>query len=225
MKIYDCEQGSPEWIALRLGMPTASEFDKIVTPKKLEMSASTRDYAIRLIAEKALGRPMMALDNLEWVERGKLLEPQARRVYEFEHDVITTRVGFITTDDGRFGASPDSLICDDGVLELKCPAPHTHLKYVLNEELAPEYYLQVQGQMFVAERDYADLVSFSDEMPMFERRVARDDRVISKLSNALNDFHGLLGELTERARKAGMFVAKEKRVATPVDAMAAEYGE
>ena len=103
MKIHHVTQGSPEWTALRIGIPTASAFDKIITPAKGQLSKSSRPYAFLLVAEQLLGRTLDSLEGLEWIERGKELEPQAVRMYEFAEDCETAPVGFITSDDGRMG--------------------------------------------------------------------------------------------------------------------------
>ena len=131
MKIIDCEQGTPEWIKARLGIPTASEFHKIVgnatgelsrSRDKKGLSETARKYAYRLVAETLLERELDRVPGTPWaMERGKRLEPLAREQYAFTHDVELRQVGFVTTDDGRVGCSPDGLIVGArGGLEIKC---------------------------------------------------------------------------------------------------------
>jgi hypothetical protein len=104
--IHNVEQGTDAWVKLRLGIPTASCFDQIITPKTGQLSKSANKYMYLLIAEKLLNRQLTSLDNLEWIARGKELEPDAAKAYEFIEEVETKPVGFITTDDGLIGASP-----------------------------------------------------------------------------------------------------------------------
>lgn len=205
MKLHDCDQGSIDWMMLRLGIPTASEFHKIVTPKKLELSSQAKPYAYRLIAETLLNRPMDSLENLEWVTRGKELEPHAVKVYEATEEVETRPVGFITTDDGRVGASPDRLIVGKNAgLEIKCPSPQMHIQYML-EGFGDDYRLQVQGQMYVAELDFVDRFSYHPEMPPVPIRTYREEEVIKILRDRLNEFNDMKDELLMKATASGFF--------------------
>lgn len=219
MKIHDVDQASPEWYALRLGIPTASRFDEIITPKTGQFSKSSRAYMFRLIAEKLLNQSLDNLDNLEWVERGKELEPQAVRMYEFEREIKTRSVGFITSNDGEMGASPDRLIVgENGGLEIKCPAPQTHVQYMV-DGLGDKYKVQVQGQIYVAELEYVDRYSFHPSMPPVFIRTYRDDAYIDLLAAALRQFIDEKNEILERVKVAGMF-AERTQIMTPIDALA-----
>lgn len=205
MKVHFVEQGTPAWLALRLGIPTASEFDRIVTPTG-KLSAQARAYAHRLTAERLLNRPMDGLDHLEWVARGKELEPEAARMYEFQKEAKTVKVGFVTTDDGQTGASPDRLAGDAGLLEIKCPAPHTHIGYLLDGMPADaKYKPQVQGQLLVAEREWTDFMSYSPEMPPAIIRTVRDEPFIRTLRQALDEFNDMREEMYQRALALGAF--------------------
>lgn len=207
MKIYaDVEQGSDAWLHLRLGIPTASNFHKIVTPKKAELSKGAVDYALSLVAERLLNASSEASILNPWVERGKDLEPMAVQHYEFTHDVKTVPVGFITTDDGSIGCSPDRLVAHDFkvALEIKCPSPAVHLGYLLNGT-DDDYKPQVQGQIFVAELDRAELYSFHERMPAARIQNTRDEDYIAKLAAALARFNDNLLSLFERAQSLGAF--------------------
>lgn len=232
MIVHDVEQGSEAWLQLRLGMPTSSEFHRIVTPKG-KLSTQARRYAIWLVTEQLLNRSLQAIDHLEWVERGKLMESEAVRLYEFENDVRTWPVGFITTDDGRIGCSPDRLIGGAGPagganaglaglagLEIKCPAPHTHMEYLL-DGFGDDYMPQVQGQMLVAGFEYVDRMSYHPEMPPVRVRTWRDEAYLRVLADALAAFCDMKDELLERARVAGQFA--ERAVLLP--ALNGAYGE
>jgi hypothetical protein len=219
MKIHNVEQGSADWIALRIGIPTASQFHKIITPKTLELSSQARRYAFFLVAEKLMNESLNPLENLEWIERGKLLEPQAVKMYEFDQEVSTMPVGFLTTDDGRIGASPDRLIVDQAAaLELKCPAPHTHLEYLI-DGFGADYMAQVQGQAYVGDFEWVDRYSFHPLMPSALMRTYRDEAYIKKLADALARFVDMKDELLEQARGKGYFGARD-RLITAVDEMA-----
>lgn len=216
MKIHDCEQGSAEWFKLRLGIPTASDFDQIVTPKTGKLSASSRRYAYRLVAERLLNAPMQTLDGVQYVERGRELEPAAVRQYEFAEEVETARVGFITTDDGLTGASPDRLIVGRPAgLEIKCPAAHTHIGYLLDGH-DDAYRPQVQGQLYVAEFERVDFYSYHPLMPAALIRTPRDEPFIRLLRDALAEFHERLADMTARAKALGIF-QRAAEVRTPVE--------
>ena len=117
MKIHDCKQNTTEWLDLRAGIPTASQFDRIITPTG-KPSASAIPYMHQLLAERLMGRPITGYVSFD-MDRGKDLEPEAVSFYEFTQDVETMPVGFITNDEETIGASPDRLIGSDGLLEIK----------------------------------------------------------------------------------------------------------
>lgn len=174
MKILDMQQGSPEWHYARLGIPTASQADRILTPSKLKPATAAQLYRFELLAEWVLGSP------LEWghtgfTERGKDLEAEARTAYELEIGADVERVGLVLTDDGMFGGSPDGLIGSEGGLEIKCPAIHTHVGYLLEPEaLAAEYRGQVQALLWLTGRSWWDLWSYNPELPPVRVRVEPD---------------------------------------------------
>lgn len=221
MKIHQVEQGSQEWYDLRLGIPTASSFHKIITPKTRKFSSQARKYAFMLVAETLLKRPMESLEGLEWIERGKMLEDDARKHYEFSYEVKAQKVGFITTDDGKTGCSPDSLIDSDGMLEIKCPAPQTMVAYAI-DGLDDEYICQKQGQLYVAEREWADLFAWHPEMQSVRLTVKRDESFIKELSAALRQFNDMKDEMMERVLADG-FYAERERIRTVHEEAYKEY--
>ncbi len=192
MRIIDCEQGSPQWVRARLGIPTASCFDKIITPAEGKLSSQSAGYLHTLVAEWFLGEPMDA-DATDFMRRGTELEPQAAAWYEFEHDAKLTTVGLCLTDDGRVGASPDRLADHDGTVEFKCPAANTHVGYVL---VGPptKYRCQMQGQLWVCEREWCDFVSWNPYIPPVRYRVYRDDEFIGNMAAAVMEFCDKLDE-------------------------------
>lgn len=203
MIVHDVEQGTPRWLELRLGIPTASCFDCIVTPTGA-FSKQSRKYALKLVTERLLRRPLDNIDHVEAVARGKELEPSAAKLYDFENSVRSVAVGFITTDDGRIGASPDRLIGEGGLLEIKCPSPNTQLGYLL-DGFDAGYRPQVQGQLMVAERDWCDWMAFHPEMPTVVVRIGRDEEYIAKLRAALSEFNDVREEMYHRALASGAF--------------------
>lgn len=201
---HDVAQGTPEWLALRLGIPTASEFHKILTPTG-QLSKQSRGYAIRLATEHLLNRTLDTLTGLQWVDRGKELEADAVKMYEFENDLQTEKIGFITNDEGTIGASPDRLIIGrNGAVEIKCPAPHTHLEYMI-DGFGKDYLPQVQGQMLIGEFEFVDRYSYSPEMPPVLIRTYRDAKFIAKLKDALAEFLDMKAEIIEIAKQKGVY--------------------
>ena len=184
----DIEQGTLAWDMLRLGKPTASEFDNILTPKfearKGEMPFT---YLAKKVAEAFRGKPLPAAWTFQ-MEQGTILEDEARSWLELEHDLSVEQVAFIESDDHKVGCSPDGLIGDDGGLELKCPEAHTHVKYLMRGVLPDEYANQVHGSMYVTGRKWWKFLSYRRGFPPFLLTVQRDEIVIQKIHDAVSDF-------------------------------------
>lgn len=203
MIVHACEQGSPEWLALRAGVVTASEIKNVMTAKTLKPSAS-KGYFRRMVAERVWGRPVMSEEESAAMGRGKALEPEARDWYDenygFANGAVTV-AGFVTTDDGRLGCSPDALVGDEGGLEIKCPMLDTHVGYMIDpEELRDEYNGQVQVSLFVTGRKWWDLLSYNPapEFPPVVVRCLPDAKYHAALSVALSDFLGRVDEAVDR---------------------------
>jgi hypothetical protein len=197
MKIIDVAQRSPEWIAARLGLPTASRFSKILTPTG-QLSKQSIDYAYELVAEWLIGQPC---DNerSQFMDRGTELEPDAIDYYEFEKNIDVQRVGFCTTDDGLIGCSPDGLVGEDGGLEIKCPSAKVQIANILNEAaFVADHKCQVQGCLYVTGRQWWHLMSYHPTLPCPIIRVERDEDYIGKLHFALAEFTKQLIEMKEK---------------------------
>ncbi len=214
MKIHDVQQGSDEWVEIRLGKPTASEFHRIMTPTARRnketnslLSAQAKPYAYRLIVEELLRRPTESLDGLEWVEHGKASESEAVKVYEFMHDVEAKKVGFITTDNGLIGCSPDRLVGKNGA-EFKCPSPQVHIGYLLDGP-GEKYKPQVQGQNYVGEFEFVDFFSHNVDFKPVEIRTYRDEPYIKLLQEALDEFCEMKAAMLEKIKKEGYFTSNE----------------
>jgi len=186
MKLHHCAQGSTDWHRLRAGKPTASEFSRILTPKG-KRSAQADGYMMRLLAELMTGAAILGPET-KWMERGHDLEGFAVKSFEFETGMDTEQIGFVTNDSETIGASPDRLVGSDGLLEIKCPAPQTHVGYLLTNHVEEDYFPQLQGQLYICEREWTDIVSYHPEMPAAVIRVERDEEYIAKLAEALNEF-------------------------------------
>lgn len=217
MKIIECTQGDIAWVEARLGKPTASEFHRILTPKG-DLSKQANKYAYRLLAEFFLNQQMDSLEGLEWIEHGKMSEDDAVRIYEFIHDVEVQKVGFITTDDGRIGASPDRLIGKNG-MEVKCPSPQVHIGYLLGD-LGDKYKPQVQGEIFVGEFEWVDFFSHNVNFKPVDLRTFRDDGYIKLMEVALKDFCDMKDEMLDKIKVNGYFIEHEVK-----DIITAAYSE
>lgn len=190
MIVLDCEQGSEAWLRARIGLPTASGFDQIMTAKKLQYSESAAKYRAHILAEWTTGFPIQDdLKRNDWMARGTDMEPEARRWYELEKDVEVERVGFILREDRRVGGSPDGLVGLDGGAEIKVPALHTHLLYLLDpKELVAKYQSQCQGYMYLTGRKWWDVLSYSPVVPKVLERIPRDPQFIGALHRHIGRF-------------------------------------
>jgi hypothetical protein len=215
-KFYTVEQSSAEWYRLRLGRPTASNFHRIITPRG-EPSKQAVKYLYKLVCERLLNESQDdELGFVKWVARGKEQEPNAVAQFEFVNDVRLRPGGFVTSDDGRIGCSPDRLFPGNReALELKAPAPFTHLQYLM-EGPGDDYVAQVQGQLLVGEFDAVHFYSWHGQMPPFERVTLPDRAYIATLRSVLNTFCDALDMTTMRARSLGAYVVS-RRVETPAD--------
>ena len=188
MKHLNVPQWSDLWFQARLGIPTSSDFDKIFTPKTLGISKSADKYLYRLLAESKL-QCSVEPDIVAWaVQRGKDLEGEAVAFYELTRDVQTQECGFILSDDERYGASPDRLVGEEGILEIKAPLANTHLQYLVEGVLPQEYFLQVHGQLLVTGCKYAEFLSYFPGLPAFLLRVEPDLIIQQKLHEGLTAF-------------------------------------
>jgi putative phage-type endonuclease len=178
-------QGSDEWKQLRLGKVTASRVADMVARTKSGYGASRANYAAQLIAERLTGQPAESYVNAA-MQHGTDTEPEARNAYEFYQGVAVEQVAFVphpTIADA--GCSPDGLVGDDGMVEIKCPNTATHLDTLLGQSTPAKYIDQMQFQMSCCGRQWADFVSYDPRLPesmrLFVRRVSRDDNRIAEL--------------------------------------------
>lgn len=181
MRICQFEQGTDGWFMDRLGCPSGSNFAKLITATG-KPSTQAEGYINQLIAEKLIKGMTYEAKVTDWMLRGTELEPEARDFYEFASDNTVELIGFCKHDTLECGVSPDGLVGSDGLIEIKCPAPSTHVSYMRKNELPATYKQQVMGQLWVTEREWCDFVSYHPEMKTLIVRVYRDDEYISLLA-------------------------------------------
>lgn len=198
MQIIDVEQGSDAWFQARMGIPTASEFKTIIAVNKDAKDKKTRTaYMRKLAGEVVTGLPMESYSN-DNMQRGKDMEDEARDLYAFLSNVEPMRVGFIRNHGA--GCSPDSLIEENGGLEIKSALPHVQIERMEVGEMPSEHRAQVQGNIWLAEREWWDFASYCPRLPLFVKRVYRDDGYIATLAGAVTQFNEELAAMIERVR-------------------------
>ena len=200
MKILKAEQGSAQWLADRAGLPTASQFGRVITPKTGKRSAQAHAYTCQLVGERLLGQ-CEEIPTTYAMERGTELEPEARGAFTIITGVDVIQVGLCITDDGRVGASPDGLIYDGDALvaglELKCPGMRKHMEYLIGGVCPDEYVPQVQGGMWVTGASTWWFVSYYPGLPPFILKVERDPMYHEALDNVMPEFCDTLETLSK----------------------------
>jgi putative phage-type endonuclease len=188
----DIIQGTDEWKALRLGKVTASRVADVVAKTKSGYSTSRANYAAQLIAERLTGVVADSYTNAA-MQHGTETEPEARAAYEFYQGVSVTEVAFVPHQSiDQAGCSPDGLVDEDGLVEIKCPNTATHLETLLGQAVPGKYETQMQFQMGCTGRKFCDFVSYDPRMPehmrLFIKRVPRDDARIKELEAEVASF-------------------------------------
>ena len=187
VEIIDVEQGTEEWRKVRMGIPTASMFGTVMaTGRSGGESVTRRKYMLQLAGERLTGIPLESYTNAH-MERGKEQEPQALAQYQFDTDYDITRVGFIRC--GRAGCSPDGLVGTDGMVEAKSALAHILIDIHLRKRAPPEHLPQCQGNLWVAQRKWIDLVIFCPGLPAYKERIARNEDYINSLASEVGAFN------------------------------------
>jgi hypothetical protein len=189
MKIHrDLSQGSPEWHQLRAGKITASELDRLVSPLgKVRTGDGPTKYLMEKVAESWIGTTLPTAEFFDG-DQGRFLEEYARPAFTLETGLDVTEVGFIESDDGRMGCSPDGLCGDDCGLEIKCGHIETHIGYLLSGIVPPAYVLQVQGSLFVTGFSQWKFFSFRRGLPPLILTVEPDDKIQEAIKVAVAEF-------------------------------------
>lgn len=216
MKLYRMDQGSAVWYGARLGRPTASNFGKIVTPKG-NPSTQAATYLYKLACERLLHETQDdEIGYVKWVEHGKANQDHAIKQFQFANEIELEPGGFITTDDGLVGASPDYLVPGHReAVEVKCPAPWTQLRYLI-EGPGEDHVAQVQGQIYVGGFSAVHFYSWHPQMPPYHRVVLPDPAFQAALRAALNAFCQQLERVVMQAQAMGVF-AFTRQVETPAE--------
>ena len=207
-------QGSPEWLALRLGLPTGSHFGEVMAAGKGGAESTTRrNYRMRLALEIVTGKVLEStFKGNGHTERGHEREPFARMGYEAITGSIVQEVPFVKHKFLACGVSPDGLVDDDGMVEFKCPIPAIHWDYLQLPAGVPpaEYKWQVYGEMWVTGRRWNDFVSYCEEMPaelqLHINRVHWDDKIIAELDAGVSKF---LAEVNVTVQEIRDFAARK----------------
>ena len=186
------EQGTPEWLAIRCGKVTASRMADLMAKTKSGPSASRANYMAELIVERLTGKPadMYISAAMQW---GTEQEPHARLAYEAKLGVLVNQVAFVPHPKIELsGCSPDGLIDDDGMVEIKCPNTSTHIETCITRTVLQKYQTQMQWQMACTGRKWVDFISYDPRLPdniqLFIKRVERDDAAIANMEKEVIDF-------------------------------------
>lgn len=183
----DLEQGTPEWHAARCGVVTASVFHTVLAKGRGGAPSETRKKLLyQLAAETITGEYVPTWDGNKHTERGHVMEPQVRDLYMATSALDCRQVGFMRR--GRIGCSPDTLVGDEGLLEVKTKLPHLQIEAVLAGKLPSEHVAQVQGQLLVSGRQWCDFRSYWPGLPELRVRVYRDLPYLSTLNQELQLF-------------------------------------
>lgn len=200
----DIEQGSDEWFAARCGVVTASVIGQLVTAKTLKpaVNDTSRTLTYQLAAERITGRVVHTFATSA-MQRGHLDEPIARDKYS-EHHAAVTEVGFMVNsfEQWRLGFSPDGLVGDDGLIEIKSREPKKHLATILADEVPAENMAQCQAGLLVSGRDWLDYVSFCGGMPLWTKRVEPDERWVDAIMAAVKLFESNVEDIAVRYYEA-----------------------
>jgi hypothetical protein len=205
VEVINCEQNTPEWYAARLGIPTASCFHMVMASGRGGGESKTRQtYLYQLVGELLTGKPAEGYTNAD-MARGHEMEPRAREDYAFITDTQPVQVGFVRN--GIAGASPDSFVGENGLLEIKTKKPSVFMEYLLRDDLPPEHVKQLQGQLWVCEREWVDLLVWWPELKPLRYRVERDEKFILEISSAVRAFNDDLQATLAKAKARGALVA------------------
>jgi putative phage-type endonuclease len=204
---YDIKQGSEEWHKLRLGKITASVVDNLLTSTfKVSKDKKIKLFAYNLAAERITGRLTDTFESFD-MQRGKMEEPIARELYEQASGNKIVQAGFI--ESGILGFSPDGLVGEDGIIEIKCVQQKFQVKAFAENEIPAQHVLQIQTGLLVSGRAWCDFIQYSNGMPLFVKRMHRNAEIIQSIMNAAVDFEADIYAIIEsyKANSAGALVA------------------
>lgn len=192
MRVINAEQGTPEWIASRIGVPSGSNFAKIMSKGKGSEPSVTRASYLTAIALEIVTGVREEIPVNDAMAHGTFHEPFARSMYETRYGELVSEIGFCMHDTLNCGVSPDGIVSDTKLIEIKCPQPKTHEEYMSRTDMPPAYKWQVQGQLWIMEKELCDFVSYSPSFPdnakLIVRPTPRDDKAIKELEEEVKRF-------------------------------------
>lgn len=183
MIIHKVEQGTDQWLDLRKAKFTASQFATLMGKKE---NKGYSDELYRVAYEKITGERVEGGFKSAAMQRGNDLEPFARLWYETEKNVFVDEVGFIEHNEW-IGYSPDGLVNDNGLIEIKCLEYLAHMDSLIKKNYPTKYRFQMQGGLWITEREYCDYVGYHDKLESIVIRVNRDEKLIKELGTRLNE--------------------------------------
>ena len=199
VEILTMQQRSAEWYQARLGLVTASNFAEVMAKGRGSAPSARRQTYLNHVVAERLSRELSENYTGADAERGIALEDEAIAAYEFQTDATVKRIGMVRNDIA--GASPDGLVGDDGLVEVKAPRRHHYIRMILSEDPAADYRPQIMGQLWLSERARCDLVLYSPPLPLFVHRVVRDADYIDDLAAAVAAFEADVIEACTDARR------------------------
>ena len=202
MNIVDCQQGTPEWLAARAGKVTASAISNVLMKPE---TAGFRDYQAQIVAEILTGKPQGSDYTNAAMQFGTENEPLARSAYEAETGFSVDQVGMVIHPTiERAGASPDGLVGNSGLVEIKCPKVATHLSYLIAGVVPAGYKNQMMWQMACTGRAWCDFVSFRPDLPenlqLFVMPLLRDKAKIAEMETAVIAFLAGVDQMIEKLK-------------------------
>lgn len=200
---HDVDQNTPEWFKLRLGVPTASNFAKIMANYPKQFGNPAKEYAMRLALESVTGEEVKDDFKSKWMEHGQEIESTARSRYQGDNCIKVKNGSFHTCELSglKIGASPDGLIDDDGCIEIKCVKWNTHFNQIIEGGYDRAYNWQIHGQLFVTGRKWCDWISYCEDFPtdkqIYTFRVEQSTEEAMKLTDRLSQFKLLIDNYKE----------------------------
>ena len=196
--ITELEQGSPEWLAIRMGIVTASNMGSLLVNGKGEsgFGADAFSYMNTLIGERITQEIADPFTGNRHTERGHELEPKARALYEAQTDLACRQVAIILNK--GCGYSPDSLVGDVGLNEIKTKLPKYQIEVILSDEVPKDHVAQCQAGLWLSEREWIDFISYWPGMPLFVKRMHRDEAMIRKMDERVKTFYEILEDRMNR---------------------------
>lgn len=196
------EQGSEAWLKARIGKVTASELKRIITPTwKVSEGDGVKTFVYEKAAEIHRNYPLIGFGSWQ-TDQGQELEDEAMTFAALEYDYEISNMGFCESDDGLSGCSPDGLIRETSGVELKCPQPPNHVRYLCERVLPKDYSAQVHGSMFVTGRPEWVFLSYCRKFPPFHLVVKRDEEIMGKIAEAVAGFHEQLAVALKKIKSA-----------------------